>query len=46
LALANGLRRMSELALAKRIYILLAKANLSFIIHPLAEANGNEYGIL
>jgi hypothetical protein len=34
------------LALAKRISIFLAKANLGFILNPLAEANGNEYGIL
>jgi hypothetical protein len=37
---------MFELALAKRISIFLAKANLGFILNPLAEANGNEYGIL
>jgi hypothetical protein len=33
---------MSELALAKIIDIFLAKANLGFIINPLAKANGNE----
>jgi hypothetical protein len=37
---------MFELALAKRISIFLVKANLGFILNPLAEANGNEYGIL
>ena len=46
LALANGSRWMSELALAKSIDILLAKAMWYFIINPLAKANGNEYGTL
>jgi hypothetical protein len=36
---------MRELALAKKIFMLLAKANGDVIIFPLAEANGNECGM-
>ena len=42
LALANGLMIKPQMALAKSLNILLAKANSLFLFNPLAEANGNE----
>jgi hypothetical protein len=42
LASANGLIIKPKMALAKRINILLAKANSLIFLYPLAEANGNK----